>query len=252
MEKERESAATVKGRRGTREEKGIWERSRRRAEGRWGGRFRTTLPGHWDWGETYGNCFLITRGWVRATNDYCLKYAGKWQMDKYRKEICMRAGKRVIPSPLIVSTCTCLACSVVLSGTLLHVHKGAWLHGIQKGWVAYVGRWGIRLMGDWDVRCKKRKKIPGYLLLIPVYWFSQMFCVGKKTGMPEICRLPWCQRETEKAQHGLGSWVQRQRVTAKSKLENLSTCGMEQPATWIQTSMEEATGTFTIKEKLNV
>ncbi|KAK5915325.1 hypothetical protein CesoFtcFv8_000924 [Champsocephalus esox] len=38
------------------------ERSIRRAEGRWGGRFRTTLPGHWDWGETYGNCFLIKTG----------------------------------------------------------------------------------------------------------------------------------------------------------------------------------------------
>lgn len=77
MEKERESAATVKGRRGAREEKRICERSRRRAEGRWEGRFRTTLPGHWDWGRTYGNCFLIKGGRVRATNDYRVKYAGK-------------------------------------------------------------------------------------------------------------------------------------------------------------------------------
>lgn len=44
--------------------------------------FRTTLPGHWDWGKIYGNCFLIKRGRVRATNDYCFKYAGKWQMEK--------------------------------------------------------------------------------------------------------------------------------------------------------------------------
>lgn len=37
------------------------------------------------------------------------------------EEICMRARKRVIPSPLIASTCTSLACCVVPSGTLLHV-----------------------------------------------------------------------------------------------------------------------------------
>lgn len=28
-------------------------------------------------GETYRNCFLIKRGWARATNDRRLKYAGK-------------------------------------------------------------------------------------------------------------------------------------------------------------------------------
>lgn len=29
-----------------------------------------------------GNCFLIKGGGVRATNDYCFKYAGKWLMEK--------------------------------------------------------------------------------------------------------------------------------------------------------------------------
>lgn len=37
---------------------------------------RTELPGRWDWGRNR-NCFLIKRGWARATNDRRFKYAGK-------------------------------------------------------------------------------------------------------------------------------------------------------------------------------
>lgn len=195
MEKERESAATVKGRRGTREERRIWERSRRRAEGRWWGRFRTTLPGHWDWGETHGNCFLIKGGRVRATNDYCFKYAGKWQTAKECEEMFMCATKGVIPTPKVAHACTSLACYVALSGTMLHVLKCAWLHEVQRVWV-------YREVGGADVRCSAwKKKQLSCFIYDWLYFLSFMFCVEKNStevsGLSKMCRL----HGTEKAQH---------------------------------------------------
>ncbi len=86
----------------------------------------------------------------------------------------MCATKEVIPTPKVANACTSLACYVAWSGTLLHVHNGAWLHEVQRDWVCKE-----KAMQITGIIIFHTEKKTNYWLLI-VVWLL-MFCLEEKT-----------------------------------------------------------------------
>lgn len=161
---------------------------------RWGCGFRTMVPGHWDWGENYGNCFLIKGGRLWVTNEYCFKHAGDLWRNSAKKCVCVQDLGSFQHLRVLMP---------VRVWPVRYIVASAWLCTTAWGCKDCVGRKDER---DGRLACPTNLwtalSATNYVNIFPVCLLWR-----ETTGMSKIFCLPWWWDWTQKAGK---YWVQLQ------------------------------------------